>query len=110
MEMARAEMEADLERQKLEFEREKLAQEAKLAAEKADADYDRSMLEAAANDRKSKRDLIGKVLDFIGRVLVAVLTIAVGIIQVKGITREEENDTFVNSKSLSFWTKGNTKY
>lgn len=109
MERQKAEAETELEMAKLDFEREKLAMEAKLAKEKEEAEYKKAMLEAAATDKKSKRDLIGRILDFCKGLLVAILGLAVGIIQVRTIIREEEADTFVNSKSLSFWHKGDTK-
>ena len=127
MEQARAEMEAkaaaeklafeqikheaemELETERVNLEREKLLMEAELAKQKNEAELEKAYIDAAATEKRSKRELIGRIFDFLKGLLVAILGLAVGIYQVNGIRREEENDTFVNSKSLQFWTRGNTK-
>lgn len=110
----KADLEAETRKAELELERLKLAQtmelerlrlenEIKVAQTRADADKESATIEQEATDTRSKRDLIGKILDFLGRVLVAVLGLGAAIYQANTILRQEEKDEFVNTKSMSFW-------
>lgn len=116
-----AELELELKKleQALEIEKLKAQNEAEIAAMRADAEAEAATIrgkaetEAAeinkqASDTRSKRDLIGRVLDFIGKVLVAVLGLGACIYQASTILREEENGTYVNTRSTSFWHKPRT--
>lgn len=116
-----AELELELKKleQALEIEKIKAQNEAEIAAMRADAEAEaatirgRAETEAAeinkqASDTRSKRDLIGRVLDFIGKVIVAVLGLGACIYQASTILREEEEGNFVNTRSTSFWHKPRT--
>lgn len=116
-----AELELELKKleQALEIEKLKAQNEAEIAAMRADAEAEaatirgRAETEAAeinkqASDTRSKRDLIGRVLDFIGKVIVAVLGLGACIYQASTILREEEEGNFVNTRSTSFWHKPRT--
>lgn len=105
--------------QALEIEKIKAQNEAEIAAMRADAEAEAATIrgkaetEAAeinkqASDTRSKRDLIGRVLDFIGKVIVAVLGLGACIYQASTILREEEEGNFVNTRSTSFWHKPRT--
>lgn len=106
---ARLSFEIDKLNREMELERERIANEAEMAKQRAEAEAEKAKIDSEASGVRSKRDLIGKILDFIGRVIVAVLGIAAAIYQANTIRREEENDTFVNSRSMSFWHKPGTK-
>lgn len=116
-----AELELELKKleQALEIEKIKAQNEAEIASMRADAEAEAAMIrgkaetEAAeinkqASDTRSKRDLIGRVLDFIGKVIVAVLGLGACIYQASTILREEEEGNFVNTRSTSFWHKPRT--
>lgn len=91
--------------QTLELEKLRMANEVQVAETRAAAEKEAAEIGKEAADTRSKRDLIGKILDFLGRVLVAIFGLGVAIYQANTIRREEENDTFVNSRSMNFWHK-----
>lgn len=116
-----AELELEMKKleQALEIEKIKAQNEAEIAAMRADAEADAATVRAEAekeaaeinkqaSDTRSKRDLIGRVLDFIGKVLVAILGLGACIYQASTILREEEDGNYVNTRSTNFWHKPRT--
>ena len=125
-----AEIEAKSKQAELNLELKKLEQalaieqlraenEAKIATMRADAEADAATVRAEAekeaaeinkqaSDTRSKRDLIGRILDFVGKVIVAVLGLGACIYQASTILREEEEGNYVNTRSTSFWHKPRT--
>ena len=118
-EWKKAMLESETKKLELEVERAKLAQQMEIerlrmendrliADSRAQAEVEASEIEAQASDTRSKRDLIGRVLEFIGRVLVAILGLGTAIDQCRTIIRQEENGECVNSRSIPFWHKPRT--
>ena len=101
VEQLRAENEAKIAEMKAEADR-------RAAQIRADAEIDAAEVNKQASDTKSKRDLIGRILDFIGKVIVAVLGLGACIYQASTILREEEEGNYVNTRSTSFWHKPRT--
>lgn len=116
-----AELDLELKKleQALEIEKIKAQNEAEIAAMRADAEADAATVRAEAekeaaeinkqaSDTRSKRDLIGRILDFVGKVLVAILGLGACIYQASTILREEEDGNYVNTRSTNFWHKPRT--
>lgn len=107
-------LEQALEIEKLRAENEKAIAEMKalndqqVAETRAEAEKEAAEINKAASDTRSKRDLIGRVLDFIGKVLVAILGLGACIYQASTILREEEDGNYVNTRSTNFWHKPRT--
>lgn len=94
--------------QALEIEKMRAENEKAIAETRAEAEKEAAEINKAASDTRSKRDLIGRILDFIGKVLVAVLGLGACIYQASTILREEEDGNYVNTRSTNFWHKPRT--
>ena len=101
IEQLRAENEAKIAEMKAEADK-------RAAMIRADAEIDAAEVNKQASDTRSKRDLIGRILEFIGKVIVAVLGLGACIYQAGTILREEEDGNYVNTRSTSFWHRPRT--
>lgn len=101
VEQLRAENEAKIAEMRADAEKE-------AAETRADAEKEAAEINKQASDTRSKRDLIGRILDFVGKVLVAILGLGACIYQASTILREEEEGNYVNTRSTSFWHKPRT--
>ena len=123
LELKKLEQTLEIEKMKAQNEAEiaklKAQNEAEIAAMRADAEADAATVRAEAekeaaeinkqaSDTRSKRDLIGRILDFVGKVLVAILGLGACIYQASTILREEEDGNYVNTRSTNFWHKPRT--
>lgn len=112
IELAKLNQALEIEKMRAENERNiellKAANDQKVAETRAAAEKEAAEISKEASDTRSKRDLIGRILDFIGKVLVAILGLGACIYQASTILREEEEGNYVNTRSTSFWHKPRT--
>ena len=102
MELARAEME-----NRLELEKAKLEIEARAAleAQKAEFEVEKAKVEAESGEKRSTKDVIRTVIDTVGKLVVAGLTLFGIWRQTSSVSRAEENETYVRSDSQKYWIK-----
>lgn len=112
LELKKLEQALEIEKMRAENEKEiaemKALNDQQVAETRAEAEKEAAEINKAASDTRSKRDLIGRILDFIGKVLVAVLGLGACIYQASTILREEEDGNYVNTRSTNFWHKPRT--
>lgn len=112
LELKKLEQALEIEKLKAQNEQQiaemKALNDQQIAETRAEAEKEAAEINKAASDTRSKRDLIGRVLDFIGKVLVAILGLGACIYQASTILREEEDGNYVNTRSTNFWHKPRT--
>ena len=102
MELEKAEME-----NRLELEKQKIEIEAKmeLEREKAQLEIEKTKIEAEAGNKRSTKDIVRTVIDVVGKLAVAGLTLFGIWKQTSTVERAEETDSYVRSDSQKFWIK-----
>lgn len=102
MELEKAEME-----NRLELEKQRIEIEARMAleAQKAEFDVKKAEIEAEAGDKRSTKDVIRTIIDVVGRLAVAGLTLFGIWRQTSTVSRAEETETYVRSDSQKYWIK-----